>query len=178
MGRRGAARPAGLSARPRPRRAWPPAGQRAASPPPPPLRCAGAAPARLPGRAQLAMPGGCCAAGTTTRRRRRTRTRSKLFLSAAELRARERAAPACGRSPGPRGLAGAGLLAAEANHQRARLSAGRGPLLRGGERPRAQVALPRGGAVGAAPCRQQQVAERRSRDLPEVLRLWSAVRAL
>lgn len=171
MGRRGAARPAGLNARPRPRRAWPPAGQRAASPPPPPLRCAGAAPGPAAGLSSARHARGLLLRGgddDDDDDYEEEKVDAEQTFPQRSRAASERAAAACGRSPGPRGLARAGLLAAEANHQRARLSAGRGPLLRGGERPRAQVAQPRGGAVGAAPCRQQQVAERQPREPPEV----------
>lgn len=169
MGRRGAARPAGLNARPRPRRAWPPAGQRAASPPPPPLRCAGAAPGPAAGLSSARHARGLLLrGGDDDDDCEEEKVDEEQTFPQRSRAASERAAAACGRSPGPRGLARAGLLAAEANHQRARLSAGRGPLLRGGERPRAQVAQPRGGAVGAAPCRQQQVAERQPREPPEV----------
>lgn len=67
--------------------------------------------------------------------------------------ARERASGSCGGSPGPRGLDGARLLAAKANHQRARLSAGRAAAPPGrGAGEGAGSAAPRGRAGRPAGC--------------------------
>lgn len=74
---------------------------------------------------------------------------SKLFSLPGSEGAKERASGSCGRSPGPRGLAGARLLTAKANEQRARLSAGRAAAPPGrGAGEGAGSAAPRGRAGG------------------------------